>query len=104
MNKNFLDVPGYYKIGHSESRQSGLQRKVDMFEKYTPGRWRLNIACYPSNLQYVYSNYKNKCHHGYGGPACGKSHTHDREVVSDHCNAYKGFLKLVARAIRIVKM
>ena len=33
-----------------------------------------------------------------------KKHAHDREIVSDFANPHKRFFKLVARAIRIIKM
>ena len=104
MVKNFLDDPKHYKFKAAENNESFLSRKMHLFEKYIPEKYRKRLCGNVSQLQYCYLNYKNKCHSEDGGLACTKSHAHDREIVSDVANPCKRFLRLVARAFRIVKM
>ena len=103
--QNHFDDPEHYVFCGDESGETLFQRRLHLFEKYIPEKWRMRCPEVERHqLQHAYINYKNKCHHQAGGLACGKTHAHDREIVSDFLNPHKRFLKLVARSIRIAKI
>ena len=84
--KNYLNDPKHYTFRVEESPETFLQRKIHLFERYVPQRYRKRMEYDYTVLQYAYLNYKNKCHGESSGLVCGKSHAHDREVVSDAGN------------------
>ena len=72
--------------------------------KFLPSKVASRKRFDAGTCQYAYHTYKGKCLAPSGGLSCTKDHAHEREIVSDFHNPCKKHLRLVARAVRLIKM
>ena len=73
-------------------------------KKFLPSKVASRKRFDAGTCQYAYHTYKGKCLAPSGGLSCTKDHAHEREIVSDFHNPCKKHLRLVARAVRLIKM
>ena len=93
---------------YTQKRQCDLETlamyRQHIAHKFLPQRVARPKVFAAANCQYAYHTYKGKCLSGSGGLSCQKDHAHEREIVSDFHNPCKRHLRLVSRAVRLVKM
>ncbi len=101
--QGYLGGNDYYKLLGKVSKSMCAKWKQVLVEGRLPKGLHRHCKFTTSNLPYAYHNYKEKCLKVSGGLQCQKPHSHEREIISEALNPVKGHLRLVARAIRLVR-
>ena len=93
----------YYDVANAATKKQCAQHKQYLVKKHLPRGLSKCVRFHERNIPYGYHNYKEKRLLWSGGLKCNAEHSHEREIISDALSPIKGHLRLIARAIRLIK-
>lgn len=99
----FMCGDQFFEHAKGVSKEMCAKNKQYLVTKHLPKGIQRFCKFGENNLPYCNHNYKEKCLNEAGGLKCKKDHSHEREIISEVLNPIKSHLRLVARAIRLIK-
>ena len=106
LQAGFLAPNAYFKICQDLSPADVAELRQERTERVFRKKWQPKKRFGQTSIPRCYHNYKTKClqpPESEPGLRCHKSHSHEREIVSDFLSPNRNNFKIISRALRLVK-